>query len=576
MNTYRIEGRLRVKGLGDQTGGPFHLGASEGVSDYVDSLVHRDTRGIPLLPGTSLCGVLAGIAGDMLAGLGHSPETHPAFAALFGTARGAESASGQESRLMVWDAFMENADTSVRDRNAINRARGSADMHKLFHEEVIQGDWRFPVTLEFTASGPKSSEEAALEKDGTIVDIAAFRLLLDTLHLLSLGWGRIGGKTGIGYGHVVLEDCEIAQYDRCDPDHVCDYALNRWVNFARKPIADYLSETDPLPPGQSAAARERIRFTCILRPVEPLLVQTGYSAEVCHIPGCRHPGVRNTQEFPLDWGTTPMEFAVDGAFCLDATNKPYLPGSSLRGALRSRAERVIRTLVGPGEAWDPAQAEEMGKRFSELADFDEEDVACLVSRVFGFSGLGGRIIISDGVPIHPDTFESRRKLLDHVALDRFTGGAADKHKFNARPYFPPRLEDSQGNLCCQIELWDFQYWHLGMLLLLLRDLRIGRIAVGHGRNKGYGKVRLESATVEGLTGAGGNLAAVPDEDVDGTMTGELKTFASPMSFDEMNYLRTQTNVALSKAFLRAETAFREKIEQWKPKDEAGSGGQNHD
>ena len=567
MNTYRIEGVLRIHGVGGRSGGPFHLGASDGESDYVDCPVHRDSTGVPLLPGTSLCGVLAGLAGDVLSALGHSPESHPAFIGLFGAAKGGETASGQESRLLVPDAFMENAVASVRDRNGMNRARGSADMHRLFHEEVMEGGGWFPLRLEFNGSGPKSSEEEALANKGVFVDLAAFRLLLEVLQLLSAGWARIGGKVGVGYGHVLLEKCRIAQYDRCDPDQVCCYALSRWADFHRNPIEDYLAATSALSPGKLTAARERIRFTCTLRPLEPLLVKTGYSSEVCGTTGCRHPEALNQGVLPLDWQAIPMEFAVDGAFRLDPSDVPYVPGSSLRGAIRSHAERAVRTIVGPEAAWNLTRAEEMGKRFSDLEDFDEDDVACLVSRVFGFSALGGRVMVSDGVPISPDMFKSRRKLLDHVALDRFTGGAADRHKFNARPYFPPPVEDPSGDMCFHIELWDFQPWHLGMLLLLLRDLRLGRISIGHGKTKGYGKVRLETAAVKGLA------AVLPKK---GSLAGGLDVFEASVCFDEDHYLRSNTHAALAKFFSEAEAAFRLKMQQWEPMDEADFGGRADD
>jgi len=592
MNTYRIIGNLKVRGVGGRDSGPFHLGAPDELSAYVDRAVFRDSMGRPLLPGTSLCGVMASLARASLRAAGYAPpeehpaEEHPAFVALFGSARGNDE--GQASRLTVRDSRLAETAAShslVRDRNAINRQRGSAEEKALFHEEVVDGVWSFPLDLEFTETGPRTVQESELKASGSDPDVLAFRLLLDVLCLLEAGWANIGGNSGIGYGRFQLEDCQITMRNRCSAEEVLAYARARWEAkdadcnpaFPPQRLQDVLPSTTAITVSEDHRERpkERIRFRCVLRPMEPLLVKTGYTTEVCQNVGSKK---RAQEGLELRWSEEVLNFPVDAGFCLDAQGRPYMPGSSVRGALRSHVERVARTIVGDrlGEAmgdraaWNLMQAQEKGQEFSDRRDYREDDVECLISRVFGFSALGGRILFSDAVPLDADRFESRRKLLDHVALDRFTGGTAEKRKFNSRPYFPPSPPPevgSDGDLQCEIELYDFERWHLGMLLLLLRDMRLGRVTLGHGKNKGFGRVRLQQVEVEALTAAEGILAAVRSDDT--PSLGGFKTFNSSLSFNPAGYLRHEQNNLLTEVFRQAEQSMRQQMADWTPIEEQG-------
>jgi CRISPR/Cas system CSM-associated protein Csm3 (group 7 of RAMP superfamily) len=512
------------------------------------------------------------------------PIEHPVFIALFGSARG--NGEGQASRLRVYDSRLATPFTSLtRDRNGINRRRGSADEKLLFHEEVVDGTWSFSIEMEFIETGPRTQQELQWQASGSDPDALAYRLLLDVLSLMELGWATIGGNSGIGYGRVRLEDCRIAVCNRCSPDEVLAYARKRWEAkytngqsvFPSQMLQDALPSAVIIPVDQNYKERppERIRFRCILRPLEPLLVKTGYTTEVRSNVGSQR---RQQEGLQLDWSEEMQEFPVDAGFCLDAQGKAYIPGSSVRGTLRSHVERIVRTIMverldemtANHAAWDLMQAQDKGQQFSERETYDENDIECLVSRVFGFSALGGRILFSDAVPLDTDTFEAGRKLLDHVALDRFTGSAADKRKFNSRPYFPPAPSHelgSNGDLQCEVELYDFEPWHLGMLLLMLRDLRLGRITLGYGKNKGFGKVRLEQVEVEALTAPGGILeAALP---VGSPSLGGFKPFATGLSFDTEGTLHHEINSTLMRIFRQAEQAVRQKLADWTPIEEVG-------
>lgn len=192
MKTYRITGNLKVRGVGRQQSGPFHIGAPDELSSYVDRVVFRDSAGRPLLPGTSLCGVMASLARASLLAAGYdNPLQLPAYIALMGSARG--NGEGQASRLIVQDSRLadSSAHSLVRDRNGINRQRGTADEKRLFHEEVIDGEWSFPLNIEFMETGPRTPQESQRKAGGSDPDVLAYRLLLDVLCLLEACWANI-------------------------------------------------------------------------------------------------------------------------------------------------------------------------------------------------------------------------------------------------------------------------------------------------------------------------------------------------------------------------------------------------
>ncbi len=573
MKTYRITGELKVRSVNGQDGGPLHLGAPSEQADYVDRLVYRDSLDYPVLAGTSLCGVMAEMARASLRAAGATqPEAHPAFIALFGSARGKHKKEGQESRLKVFNTRLKKSEALVRDRNGINRERGSADYKRLFHEEVIDGAWSFPVIMDLTETGPRTDEE---QKNGINFDpdTLARRLLFDILCLFEAGWTNIGGNSSIGYGRFKLDNSFVKIWDRTEPAQILAFAKDRWEAndkndkpvFPSKPIKSVFDSNNVINVNNKGniCPSDRIRFHCTLRPLEPLLIKTGYTAEVCNSIGSKR---AEEEELKLKYKTVDQEFAVDAGFCLNAYKQPYVPGSSLRGVMRSRAEYVVRTIVNNDRsAWNLQYAQEQGEKFSKLKRYEEDDVECLVSRIFGFSGLGGRILFSDAIPMDPSNFEKGRKLIDNVALDRFSGGAADKYKFNARPFFPsgpPEKADSTGDLKCEIELRDFEPWQLGMLLLLLRDLYLGRIILGYGKNKGYGRIRLVQVEMEVLGSPNGFFQeSLPD---DASSLGGFKTFSDKLGFDNGGYLCPTQNQGLTTVYRNAEEAMRDQMRNWQP------------
>ena len=187
----------------------------------------------------------------------------------------------------------------------------------------------------------------------------------------------------------------------------------------------------------------------------------------------------------------------------DGESVYYLPGTSLKGVLRSHFERIARTLQSRSVCL-PYYFD--AKRQGDSIPVDEEkgsfgcgyrsrnggkDAAsaayadsCAACRMFGSLKFAGRFSISDAYPLsnnHP-TIESR----NGVGIDRFTGGTVRGVLFDLQAVVGGRFE-------ARIRLTNFELWQLASINLLLADLKDEMIAVGSGRSRGMGRIRADVA-----------------------------------------------------------------------------------
>jgi CRISPR/Cas system CSM-associated protein Csm3 (group 7 of RAMP superfamily) len=192
----------------------------------------------------------------------------------------------------------------------------------------------------------------------------------------------------------------------------------------------------------------------------------------------------------------------------EAPGNPVLSGSSLRGALRSHAEKIARTLATemaaseeefltivpagnpfatnsnePLATWDRVNqkaVEDIEKRDGEVSI----EALHLADRLFGNQLYGSRLWVRDAhmvgeVPVW--------QAQDFLAVDPFTGGGKDGAKFDAAPLVGTTFRG-------QIILYAPQKWELGWLALVFRDLAEGYVTLGFGQAKGYGQVKLQDVT----------------------------------------------------------------------------------
>jgi CRISPR/Cas system CSM-associated protein Csm3 (group 7 of RAMP superfamily) len=175
----------------------------------------------------------------------------------------------------------------------------------------------------------------------------------------------------------------------------------------------------------------------------------------------------------------------------------YLPGSSLKGALRAHCERIARTMGGAhaDRRWrlscDPLGTASDGPRYSCSRRLDDRrgdrepggDVvyreSCFVCRLFGNQMLAAHLRLADAYPAAPPRAEQRTS----VAIDRIYGSVA------VGPFSYEVV--TEGRFATRLTVRNFTLAQLGLLALALRDLAEGRLALGFGKSRGFGRVGLE-------------------------------------------------------------------------------------
>lgn len=162
---------------------------------------------------------------------------------------------------------------------------------------------------------------------------------------------------------------------------------------------------------------------------------------------------------------------------------PYIPGSSLKGVLRSRAEQLLRGLgVEVDDPFD--KYSQSNKPRSDATHVYDSN--CPVSQLFGSLSLKGRVTIRDAYPLEPE-----RIILGHrhnVGIDRISGGPKRSALFD-------REVVESGSFGTMISLNNFELWQLSLMLHLLKDLHDGYIRLGAATTRGLGKVSVEIQTV---------------------------------------------------------------------------------
>lgn len=166
----------------------------------------------------------------------------------------------------------------------------------------------------------------------------------------------------------------------------------------------------------------------------------------------------------------------------------YLPGSSLKGAIRAHAERIVRTV---GEDKRPSGGKSglwANDPLNDNYDYLENKTPCEIYRqssftdqIFGNTALASRLRIEDAYPNrdHPLKLEER----NGVAIDRVFGSVA------VGPFNYQICTD--GEFRSKIHLKNFTLAQLALIGLVLRDLDQGWFGLGFGKSRGLGTVEVQ-------------------------------------------------------------------------------------
>lgn len=409
---------------------PLHAGSGVIWHPLTDSPVSRRDGtpfDAPILAGSALKGVLRGHAARERYLLGIEEL---ALQSLFGEQSGDESKQkglGQ-GRVRVFDAARATGSPElveeVRDHVRIEAEWGAAAREAKFDEEIVAGGTVFEFRCTYEGDGPNDDE---------------LLLLRESLRALQAGDLRCGAKSSIGYGRVELQGLRSRSYQRNQPEELKRFLRDR-LTHSQEGFDNCLLERAP-------AARPNLCWKDAPGP----LSHFEFDVRLYF-----HGNFLSKDSLP------PSGYPHADAIYFLSQGQPRLKGSSLRGVLRDRASHIQQSMGLKRE------------RFDTLFGFANNDD----------SGRKSRLETWEGVYVPPQDGARPELLLDHVAVDRISGFAADGAKFAGVALSAPAfdcgfrlsLTEDEADL---LALWGF----------VLRDLIEGfRLQAGWAVSRGYGEV----------------------------------------------------------------------------------------
>ncbi len=171
----------------------------------------------------------------------------------------------------------------------------------------------------------------------------------------------------------------------------------------------------------------------------------------------------------------------------------YLPGSSLRGVLRTTAEHIVgRWQPDLARAGDPfANATESWLETQGNVR-PKPDSAAIYSmtgpldRCFGHTAMRGHWSVADAWM--RDNEKAKVIVRDGVGINRKTGAAQNNVKFQFEAI-------TGGVFTTTLTLVNYELWQLGLLAHVLAELDSGHARLGYGTRRGLGHVQVRVPTM---------------------------------------------------------------------------------
>ncbi|GAB4142820.1 MAG: hypothetical protein Kow0040_31910 [Thermogutta sp.] len=445
---------------------PLHVGG-HGEDVDTDLPLARDGAGQLYVPGTSLAGALRELA-ERLFGESVVDE-------LWGYQ---DRDRGHASFVVVDDAEVEDSASvavEIRDHVGIDREFGAAAEHIKYDRAVLPRGARMKLRLALDVPDEDQRTPA-------LAMLAALRQAMED------GEVRLGAAKTRGLGHVRLEEGRLTE---------CFLGSRVGILAAlKRPGGEPVPQNDIDRAKQAYPPRKRPRLSLRIhwKPIGPFMVKAGYDGIAADM--------------------LPLLSAREGGMAL------VLPGSSIKGAFRDRAECIVRTVRGETR---PKWLDKEGKKkFLDAVQVE------LVEYLFGAAkqrdqapdlGLSALSVIdcfaTQSVSVDhwqavqaAGTDRELREFLDkaglshwseayHVAVDRWLGSAAESMLYTIVE--PHRTEWEPLTLETDLRRLpdDLRLPAIALLLLVIRDLAQDRLPLGFATHRGMGAIKVTGLEIQG-------------------------------------------------------------------------------
>ena len=424
---------------------PLNIGiGSKGIKS--DSLVLRDINGLPLIPGTTIAGLLRHT-------LGQEEDKYM-------------GSQQMGSPLIITEAKMLDSDGTVLDgiipqeklnseflvnfrqlpirQHAKIGHRGATTKGGKFDEEVVLKGTRFCFEMEMLS-----------DKD----DDAKFKELLDTLNSDTFRIGS-GSRSGFGEIEVVDSQCQYKKINLDNPEQ------RKWYLKKSSSLSEEWQDAETIEL-KKPSATGWTTYTVKLKPIDFMLFGSGFGNDKADMSFVR--------ESFVDWRN-------GNAQVKNREQVILIPASSVKGALSHRLAFHYNRIKGVY-----ADTLVAGEKIDDFVGKNNE----AVKAVFGSEGekdadgkmqnkLRGNVLMSDilqEASVYP-------KVLNHVSIDRFTGGAIDGALYNEETLYA-KGHSFELKLLVNNSAFDNKDVKTAFEKTL-EDLCSGMLPLGGGVNRGNG------------------------------------------------------------------------------------------
>ena len=445
---YRFLARIVV-----EAAAPLNIGSgNKGIKS--DSLIVRDVNGLPFIPGTTLAGLLRHSLSqeeqETLMGSQASGSSLVITEAKILDAGGTPVDGLAQPENLNSNLLSRYVELPIRQHVRIGH-RGAAVRHGKFDEEIVLKGTRFCFEIEFVADD--KGQESKIKK-------LLSNLLSNTF--------RIGSGSRSGFGQIDVVSCKYRMLDLANDKERELYLAKssslsqEWEGF----VDDILEELKTLKPTSEAWVEYQLRLT----PDDFFFFGSGYGNDAADMTYVR--------ESYVAWNGNVATIKEKDEVLL-------VPASSVKGALSHRLAFHYNRLVGN----TIESLQERGLTPEDVTGKNNPAVKALFGSEGEKSARGGEMIGKQrGNVLLSDVMELRAtqpKLLNHVSIDRFTGGAIDGALFTEQVAYGGQQELPVITLFVRSDaLQDEdirQAWESA-----LEDICKGMLPLGGGVNRGHG------------------------------------------------------------------------------------------
>jgi CRISPR/Cas system CSM-associated protein Csm3 (group 7 of RAMP superfamily) len=437
--------------------------------------VATDCNGLPYIPGTALAGVLRhALESDL------GKETVQQLMGFQGEKKEEGNDDGQGSRLILSHAQMVGHEG--RPVDGLAEIAWDNDFYKPFQSLPVRqhvrishkgaGEDKGKFDEQVVYKGTRFCFEMELVSDGNSNDTDAWMKMLE---LFQSPVFRIGGGTRKGFGELLVKACKTAILDlKNNPDN-----LKRYLKKTSK-LNDSFWEHDVKDCNKSNNDSDGwIKYKLHLAPEDFFLFSSGLESD-------------NAKMIPVTEKVISWKNPLKPTFTKEQI---LIPATSVKGALAHRvafhynkkkeiyADQLTEEQLKK-EGFDMSiEIKEGQNRLFEIATKGNPAVRAL----FGYSAKGddgqrGKVIFSD--LIEGELTPESKKLFNHVAIDRFTGGAMDSALFNEEVVYG---NGTSYTLNVQVDKKDLKDEYIKVFEAALDDLKNGMLPLGGGTMRGHGR-----------------------------------------------------------------------------------------